>query len=810
MNAKKCLQWALVAILGWSLGAVRAGGTDFSLWAMNMTIAAQSVSVDGKRDAKFEEYRDVADGFAFERFEARLADPDSPWILQLWGRDLGQGDERAGLRWGKAGLFSAGVSRDALPHLYSRGARLLHSYENGAFVLGPAVRAALEADPTLMPSILAASGQPFTVAVQRDTTKATLDWQLTPDWDLGVAARRVARQGNQRLSVGTYTRRQAITGLPTTGPNFFDRERFESRSIELPAPVDTTTDDLTFSTSFSHGKVFGSAGWERSSFDNDVTALRWDNPFEAAPGVASSIFGLTPGSEQEPAGSNQGNRGRFASAAVDLWPSNDAQRLNLSGGVELPRHTRLHLAYAAATMEQDDPFLRYTENEAILFALGADGIAGTADDVLARDVALPARGLDGKIETTRLDFRVTTRPIDALRLRAAYRSYEYDDKTRTLVFPGFASAGDSYFRPGIGQRDAAGVRVLFNEVGGYTKDSWSAGGAWRLSAAATLDVEYTSAEVEYDERQVDKTSEDTVAAKLFLTPGERFSARLTLLDASRDFSGAYRSGFETSRVRAFDVWRRDRSRLGVEADFEASQRWMLSFSYQAGKDEYPGVIAGTSAANPFPSQPYGLNEAKAASATLAATYTGKSFRSSFTLGQENEEWNSTATVKTSLAADSIQFDPVNRWFREQDDEILWASWNFQADLRPDKLRLTGDLWYSNFDGAWRTTNPQTPNVNSGVAYAVPETSSDLTSASLRLDWTVRKDLTVFARYLYEPYRLDDWRWDSLQPYMRGVITETGSNPSQIRAANVDRVLLLDSRYSDYTANVVAIGVKIKR
>jgi hypothetical protein len=36
---------------------------------------------------------------------------------------------------------------------------------------------------------------------------------------------------------------------------------------------------------------------------------------------------------------------------------------------------------------QDDAFLAYTENEAIIFSNGADGIAGTADDVKGRMAA---------------------------------------------------------------------------------------------------------------------------------------------------------------------------------------------------------------------------------------------------------------------------------------------------------------------------------------------------------------------------------------------------------------------------------------
>ena len=73
---------------------------------------------------------------------------------------------------------------------------------------------------------------------------------------------------------------------------------------------------------------------------------------------------------------------------------------------------------------------------------------------------------------------------------------------------------------------------------------------------------------------------------------------------------------------------------------------------------------------------------------------------------------------------------------------------------------------------------------------------------------VAAKVSVEARYWYEPYRLDDFTWDILQPYMQGVFKETRSSPSDIGDMNVSRFLFLDSRYTDYTAHVLSAFVHV--
>ena len=123
--------------------------------------------------------------------------------------------------------------------------------------------------------------------------------------------------------------------------------------------------------------------------------------------------------------------------------------------------------------------------------------------------------------------------------------------------------------------------------------------------------------------------------------------------------------------------------------------------------------------------------------------------------------------------------------------------------------MRADLNYQKYSGDWLTANLATPDVNSAVAYPFPAFSDSIFSGRLSLLWTLNPKVDFEARYQYEPYRLDDFTWDSMQPYMQGVLKQTQSSTSSLGDANVSRMLWLDSRYSDYDAHVVSAFVHVR-
>jgi hypothetical protein len=252
-------------------------------------------------------------------------------------------------------------------------------------------------------------------------------------------------------------------------------------------------------------------------------------------------------------------------------------------------------------------------------------------------------------------------------------------------------------------------------------------------------------------------------------------------------------------VRAFDVWERDRTRYGADLDFMPGDRWSFGLGYSNWKDEFPGAVATIT---PFG---YGLERTESDSVYGTVGCAAARFNVTATLGRDTSRWDSLSVTKSSLSGTSYVAN--NRWSRTQDDTVDWANVYFDILLVRDRLRLFADLTYSAYDGSLETTNEDVPDINSAVAYPFPDFRNDLFSGRLALRWTLTPRIDIEARYWYEPFRLDDFMWDDLQPYPQGTILEARSTPADIQAANVERLLLLDDRYSDYTANIVAAVVR---
>lgn len=763
----------------------------------------QGLSVDRERTARAFLYRDVPDDASLQALSLQWSDFGDGWTLDAAGQNVLRDDQRYHVGLSRPGLLRLKASWTETPHRFSNGATWLLSGAPGRFTLSGSLRQSLETaatDPappvplaTLTRDVLASTARRVEIELQRERADGSARLRVAPGLEIEATIGHEKRTGDRAISTGTYGRTGgAVAGEPNTGPNFFDRERFDVRGLELLEPIRHRVEEYGATARYNRAKGHAVVGWQGSFFRNKIGELLWENPFEAGPSVASS-----------------GDRGRFAQGGLDLAPENDYHRLHASGGLVLPRRTRVSAGVSYGILKQDDPFMAVTRNEALFFP-GPDGTAGTADDIAGTSLSLlPATSLDGEIRTTSIDARVHSRPIPKLSLKGDFRNYKYEDRTASLDFPGYAAFGESAFRRGIGQR-RAGADVLFNEVGGYERRVLSGGAGYDIVPRVGVDVEYRNTRWEYDTRQVESTTENAWTGRLRLRPASGVSAHASYTNGQRDFDGVYDVGFETSRVRAFDVWERDRQGYRFGVAWDPDPRWSLSADFADSRDEYPGVIAAPdplpASGNIFASYPYGLNESKMQNTSATVGYHVERWNVYAAYGHETSDWSSLGVTKTSLTSDAIQYDPVNRWERQQDDTVDWASLGLNLRVVPDKLVLESDLGWSHYEGDFLTRNPATPNVNTGVAYTVPSFSSDFFSAKLGLRWSMRRDLELMARYWVEPYQLADWQWDNVQPYMQGVLKETAGAPDAFRDARASRYLFLDNRYSDYTLHAFALAL----
>lgn len=66
------------------------------------------------------------------------------------------------------------------------------------------------------------------------------------------------------------------------------------------------------------------------------------------------------------------------------------------------------------------------------------------------------------------------------------------------------------------------------------------------------------------------------------------------------------------------------------------------------------------------------------------------------------------------------------------------------------------------------------------------------------DAHVRENLTLGVAYLFDPYRLDDFMWDIMDPWI----------PDRLTVENfADRYLFLNARDSNYTGHVASVTLR---
>ena len=746
----------------------------------------------GRGEARFKEFRDIPQGFTFEFARFLWTPADGHMVFSATARDVGQKDQRYAGELTKPGRFRLQLSFVEVPRFYSTGSKALWTgVGTGALTLSESFRQGAEqaaGDPnapfassaiaSYIGSAIAASPG-IDLQTQRKDFAGGLDFHLAGGLTLNVSADIGTRTGTRPLGFGTYIRRQGLTGVAGTGAGSFWRETIEPRGNELVEPLDHRVTEGGVTVTWAKKGHTVSGGWFGSAFRNATSALFFDNPFEASPGRASATA-FTPASDQEPAAplGNNNLRGLYARSALQLAPDNDFHRIFGNASVKLPSNTRVSAVVARGMYRQDDPFLPYAENDQVVFSQPG------APVVYARNMALPQASLNGRRNTTQVDLKLTTRR-GIVSPRIGWRYYDLNDDRPTILFPGYSSAGDSYFRRSISQT-LDGQKALFNVVGGHTRRRLDAGMAVKLKAIM-LDGEYIRTGIDYEAREVKGTTDNTAkGAVRFLVGGANVNA--FYLHSSRDYNGTYNVGLETSGVRAFDVWTRDRNQTGADVDLGLTDRLSLVFGASYWKDDYPGAVPGFTYA-------YGRQDGSNGSLHGGLTWAHDEWLASATAGYDAYNLNNLQVTKTSQGAD---YNPTDRWTRESSDNVFSVGFEAAAPVAKS-VTLHADENWQRFDGRWTTANVATPDVNSAVAYPV----------RAALVWAATPRISVEGRYWFEPYRLNDFTLDMMQPYMQGIFKETRSSASDIGDMNVSRFLFLDSRYSNYTAHVVSALVHFR-
>ena len=175
-------------------------------------------------------------------------------------------------------------------------------------------------------------------------------------------------------------RRQTRDGIDISSAGSYTQAAF------LPRWIDYETDQVDAGVQYRSDNVSLTLAYYGSFFTNQNPALRWETPFLTTPGATT----LQTARE----------------------PDNDFSQVSLAGNYRMEAgRTVIGFLVASGRGEQNADFLPYTINPNLVTS------------------ALPRSALDAQVDTLNYAFTVTSRPIDKLRVKFAYRYDERDNKT---------------------------------------------------------------------------------------------------------------------------------------------------------------------------------------------------------------------------------------------------------------------------------------------------------------------------------------------------------------------------------------------
>ncbi len=558
----------------------------------------------------------------------------------------------------------------------------------------------------------------------RNRQSLGLDYRryLGEDWVLNTDFRREKVTGRRALG--------GVTGA--TGGN--------ARAVLLPDILDRETYIAGLALGYSRDRVSWNLGYQGSFFRNGHDALQWPTPFGQHPQWAAGVG--------YPDGINQ----------LALEPDNQAHQLRFNAGFRMAGSTRLHLDSVLGRQTQDQRLLPYSINPQIPLT-----------------AALPRDSLNARVDITRVNLRLNTRPAQRLNLVARLGYSDRNNRTDTEAWQ--RVRGDA-----VAQQDLSDARV--NRPYGLSESSASLDLAYRLSRGARLESGYRFVRTDRDYSEVTQADEQTWKLGLRTSSLDSLALALNYVYQQRrtdDYVGnrpliathlpgsVDAEDFENHPLlRKYYLSERDRHQLQVQGDWYPLPRLTVGAALAWSRDEYPSGYLG-------------LNDSDMISLNLNSSYSlDDGLQLSLFLNRDRYRTDQKGrSFRGTVPADVT--NPDRDWRVEAADyfdtlgaTLDWSNLqlNFNENLQ-GSLDLSLSLSYSAARGEIDTSAG--PALQS---FPLPDLRTRISSLSLsgRYRWSDRSALRLLLEH--EHYQSRDFALDQIQPdTLSGVLLMGYSSPA---------------------------------
>ncbi|MCB8747430.1 MtrB/PioB family decaheme-associated outer membrane protein [Rhodoferax sp. U2-2l] len=655
---------------------------------------------------KFGDYTGMNDKGAYliSNVELNHRNEANTHYFSLTGLNLGLDSRNLKLEGGEQGNYGLSLEYDEIPKLS------LDSYQTPFLNPGtanltlptPWVRGATTG---AMAGQIDSNMRPFDIKTERNSLSFGLTKELARGWDAVLRVKREKRDGSRLIG--------AVMGNSGGNP----------RAALLPEPIDYTTDELEAQLRYTDKKLQLQFAYFGSYFDNANSSLTWSNPFAASVWANAST----------------------AQGQIGLPPDNRAHQISAAGGYTITPDTRLSGSVSLGRMTQNDAFLPYTINSG-----------------LTSNVALPRTSLDGRVDTSHVDVKLSSKLTPKLHASAGYRYDERDNKTPQARYRYIG--GDSE-----NQAAANSAKDRTNLPGSSTKQQIEAHLDYHLTPDTKLKFGYDYEWAEKTFEAITEEKEHTVKAEVNQHFSDMVSGGLSYAYSDRKTRAANGSDYDASApflasfTPAYAIGQFDASlplngywdNLPAQYKFFMAPRKrdkVRAFLNVTPTDKIDLQAAIDYKNDDFHKSQYGLQKAKGWAVNLDANYvvsdtlTGHVFASfdKYTTGQRTYAFNGGSRAITGGVD----------WTADIDDRT--TTFGIGARYTPSsKYQIGGDITHAASTGTTSVLNA------TNTTGAMPDLKTKLTRLDLFGQYQIQKNLTVKMKYIYERYSSADWSIDQV-------------------------------------------------
>ena len=660
---------------------------------------------------------------------------DGTTRIDISGTDLGTTSRNLGLDITDQGRWNFGLGYDQLRHYTTDGYQT--PYQGGIgtnkFPLLPSFGVinttssanGLSGSQSLTPTQLEQFHNED-VYNDRDTTTVKTGYMFSKEWNFEFKYQRLEQSGAK------------LTGAATDAYNLSSSGGFNyggQRISILMNPTDSSTDTFNLSLNWVGTQAWATFAYYGSMYHDNVSGLSWSNPFVSGGSATAPV--PAPGTSPN---------GAFPTNTLSTPPSNDLNQFSLTGGYIFNPALKLVGGLSYAHNDQNASY---------------DGTYTTVPNTVT---VLPVASLDGRVDITHADAKLTWQAAPAWNFAAGFRYNERDNKTASYEYQFTAIGG------------ATGNDVV-NTPKSFKREQFDVTSDWRINSNNKLHFGY-----EYDyvnrwcnnalaneTRSPDAPANYYVIASCVQVPTNRENRavvdyRLKATDSINFYAGyTYgkrdahvnasfynpmqgTGGFENYGFLSFFDAARNQNLFKVGANWQATDKFSIDFSGRYTHDDYTDSTLGVA-------------NGKTESANIDANY---AFSPNSSLGAYFS-YQKRGRDLFSASDDNAVAPPQQIWKNTLADRDNAVGINGkQKGLFSGKFELSEDFEYNLGKAKYVTYLVQNIAPSLGNAGEVPNISSELKQFRINGRYQIDHRSAILMGYQYQHLKSNDYIYNAYQ------------------------------------------------